>query len=191
MESFSNMEVSVNNIENISREEASLISWWVGKEFAGGDAPYRELSVDEWIRYQETNRGTTYILARNESGEIIGFEEIYRLDGIKFGDKTYDILGTGSLVSIERGKGVGQALVGKLIEFLNSQPKSAIGFCEDSSLEFHRKMQREVWIDGGKRVVCNGETSTSHLIVFRGEDGFIPELESHPDSSVFAPYDFW
>lgn len=190
MEPMPHHTVLINTIEDITREDASFISWQVGKAFVDSESEYQLLSDEAWEEYRSNHTNTTYLIIRNEKNEILGFEEIYELNNITLDDQTFNVLGTGSLIAVKQGMGIGRAIVKKLQDFLNSQGKSALGFCEDESLEFHRKMGREVWLDGGKKLICNGDVSTSHLIVHRGKDRFIEKLEQSEQQAI-VPYEFW
>lgn len=184
-----NMDIKVKLSTELSRDDISLITWWEGKLWGESNKPYRILDDKDYFEYIENHSNDIFVVAYDE--ELIGFGVIYDISPVRFMDKHYDILGTGSLVSIKKGIGVGTLIVRTMEKYLESQDKSSFGFCDNNSLGFHKRMNREVWEDAGKRFICNGEISTDHLIVHRGKDGFTELLEKYPEEKVYVEQCFW
>lgn len=116
---------------------------------------------------------------------------------INYLDKKYNIYGIASILSIIKGKGYGLVLMEKMLKYLKSKEKSAIGFFGRHNLGFYKKTKFKT-----KKNLCNRffydygnqkknkEEMQGDALYYEGKDKFITKVLSSK-SKVYISIPHW
>ena len=111
--------------------------------------------------------------------------------------KKYKILGFGSGIAIERGKGYGKALMKARIAYLKRRKKTGLGFCGRKNLKFFEKCGLKTKKNFIKRFVYKDPKTGKEImdekgdgIYYNGKDNFIKKVLS-TRNIVYIPILHW
>ena len=137
-------------------------------------------------------KGHLFFLLRDENSALLAFCRLRPIELI-FMNNQFNILGLSTVISTEKGKGYGKALMKHIIEYVVEQGKTMIGFCEAKNRGFYLKSGLKIIEDGclrfiyvnkqGRRIGDDGD-----VIYLEGKDGFVEEIMKYPTEKVISNY---
>ena len=105
---------------------------------------------------------------------------------IKFAGKDYDIKGIAGIVSVEKGKGYGKALMTSIKKYLEKNKKTAIGFCGRKNDGFYIKCGFKIKKNISERFIYTNENGKAFwdnegddVVYLEGKDKFMEKILSN------------
>lgn len=165
----SHIFIEIVKNKNLTKNQKDIINKARIKEF--GKENKKDFSKD----YEPE---TLWFFLKNKN-KIVSFGGIRPIK-IKFLEKTYDIGGISSFISLEKGKGYGKILASQIINYAIKKEKTILGFTKKT--EFFKKanmktktnfINRFIWIKpSGEKVFDNDGDG----IYYEGKDKLISKI---------------
>jgi len=133
-----------------------------------------------------------FFLLKDDLGKLLAFAKVEEID-VDWQGKSHTVLKFSMLVSLDKGKGYGKAVMAEIKRFVDSQEKTALGFCETELIPFYRKCGLEVlsnadnqfyYLEADGQPIANANIVPGEVIVIRGKDGFMDKVLSSGDKRV-------
>lgn len=167
--------IEVVPLKHLSKSRATLMNKFRKKEF--GIANQKDF-------FKDYGQGAVFFFSKKGT-KIVSFGTLRKIK-INYLGKNYDIFGICNIISIEKRKGYGKALIMGLIEYMYRSGKTGIGFCSKTKSAFYRKSGLSVSVNLSDRFALRNpktektkyDKPTSDGIYFEGKDGFIRKLFS-------------
>ena len=164
------MKVKIKKGRNLTKTELSLLVKEMGKNFE--EDPKKSLNK------LKNEKDSLFFLLKNEKNILcFGF---LRPERIVHLNKKYNFFGIRNVISVKKKKGYGKKLMKKIIEFLNKNKKTGIGFTGSRVAKFYKKSGFKTRRGLRKRFFpsfCKGDNKIENWgFYIEGEDKFISNL---------------
>lgn len=137
---------------------------------------------------EQLNDRLFFLLKNND--EIIAFGALLTVNPVYFNGEEFSLMGFVNVVSNIKGKGYGKQIITKMIDYLRSNKKTAIGFTHPRNQIFYEKCGCIFPSISTKRFVTKaGETNQDGQRIFyvEGEDQFMQKVLHNQDSVITLP----
>lgn len=140
-----------------------------------------------------THGQRTFFLLENEDGGVEAQGQLFPINGVRFANEAYDILGIAGIIATPKGQGNGRRLMLAMKDYLSQDGRAAVGFTDVPG--FYQKcgygvdrqcLKRFVHVVEGVRIV----NSHNNWVLHRdSRDGFMQRVFAAPDKDVSLPRD--
>jgi len=134
-----------------------------------------------------------FFLLRDRDSTLLSFGRLHSLR-VLFRKREYSILGIATIVSIQKGKGYGKALVEEMKKYIQENNKTGIGFCHAGNTGFYQKCNIGFLRNGTERFAFSDKQAQSTLedaIYYEGQDKLITQMLQYPQEKVVVSRSAW
>ena len=150
------------------------------------DSRFKEFNSQSLIKPLRDNEdwNKIYFLLK-ESEQLLAFGRLHDVN-VECQEKTYQILGIATIVSVIKGKGYGFELMQSMKKYILSTGKTGIGFCNKNITEFYRKCGLGILENGQDRFEYSepARYQGGDVIFIKGADDLIDRMVS--DKNITA-----
>ena len=132
-----------------------------------------------------------------DQGKLLATGRLFPINGVSFDGRDYSVLGINGIVSLEKGKGYGKAIVMEMMNYLRDHHKTGVGFCIPENRIFYEKCGMGIDTASVRQFVFPLEYGQSSLndsdivIYCEGEDKLISKMINNPLEKAFFPCHPW
>lgn len=161
---------------DLSREELSVIN--LGRRSKLGS------KYDLDPRPGDDDFEADFFLLKDDFDRILAFAKLEEIE-ILFSGRYYPIMKFSMLVSPDGGKGYGKKVMREVEKYVETQDKTALGFCETTLVPFYKKCGFEVlsfvdnqfyYLDKEGKPIADSNIVPGEVIVIRGKDGLMEKV---------------
>lgn len=170
------IKISIKKGENLSKEEKYTFAKESVKEFDNNKKP-----IEKELEELKDEKKSIFFFAK-DNGKIKSFGLLKPVK-IKYLGRKYNILGIGSIISIEKKKGYGRILMEAMLDYLKKKNKTGLGFNDKEVYKFYEKVGFNTKKDLGKRFFydygdskTNKEEQSEYVVYFEGKDKFMTKI---------------
>lgn len=136
-----------------------------------------------------------FFLLRDEQNYLLALGQTSIIPPLEFNKEVFNILGVGGIIANIKGKGYGTELVHGIIEYLNKNNKTGVGFCDDKLGDFYNKCgfvvvkdlaKRFVYYENGKKII---NTNEKNVFYHESRDNFLKKVLENPDMEVILSHE--
>ncbi len=151
--------------KELTKKELEVINAYRKKEFNSKSIIDPKPTNDEWNKRY-------FLVKGGKANKLLSFGCFHNVT-VSYKDEKYDVLGIARIVSVEKSKGYGRALLDDMRRYMIENNKIGVGFCNPNTSEFFKKssffiaknaQNRFVYKDGDKEIKPKWETGD--VIVF-------------------------
>ena len=200
MDEYKSFQVTITKkfCTDLSKNDCDTMNTWRKQEF--GENAIKNFKQD----YPQDSM--FFFVKSEEVDEIYAFGALMPIE-IEFQNQKYHIFGFCNIISIVKNKGFGKKLILSMIQCLEEQNITALGFCPSKTSKFYEKCNLAIKNDFIKRfqyrkptnIVDKNGNITYEIVIdndgdgiyFEGKDKFITAVLNQPKEIVFIDIPFW
>jgi hypothetical protein len=170
------MDIEIKKGKDLSKKELYLIAKESIKNFDKGNK-----KLKKELEELKDEMNSTFFFVKDKN-KMLSFG-LLRPVKINYLKKTYNILGIGNIISIEKKKGYGTILMNEQLKFLKKKKKTGLGFTGSRVSKFYekvgliaeRKLRNRFFYDYGDSKT-NKEEKGWWGVYYEGKDKFITKV---------------
>lgn len=169
-------EVEIKKGKELSKKELYFFAKESVKEFDDNKKP-----VEKELEELKDEMQSIFFFVKDK-GKIKSFGLLKPVK-IRYLGKTYNILGIGNIISIEKKKGYGTILMKEMMKYFMKRKKTALGFTGSRTAQFYKKvgllaepkLKNRFFYDYGNKKT-NREEKGWWGVYYEGKDKFISKV---------------
>jgi hypothetical protein len=183
------MTIQIKHGRELTDKELEIINKARFEKFGSKNVIHPMPDNEDWEKL--------YFIKYTDSGDVGAFARYHNVS-VEFNGKTYEILGSATLIALIPGKGYGAEVKKEMIKFAQEQGKTSIGFCNPKLSDYYASLGCGIIKDGAKRFYQKEKDGNlkqfmlgNDVLYIEGKDNLISEMLKYPDLPVVCSRYHW